>query len=234
MTVRYAFKRSLPIMAGYLVLGGGFGVLLEARGYGVLWAIFISICMYSGSMQYVAIDLIAGGASLIQTGIMTLMVNARHLFYGISMLDKYKDAGAYKPYLIFSLTDETYSIVCEGNLPEGVKEKKYFFLLSLFNHSYWITGCALGAFIGDMVEFNSAGVEFSMTALFIVVFMDQWKASKSHGSALVGILASVVCVVVFGPENFIIPAMISISVLLILFKGVFAKEKVKEAEGIYE
>ncbi len=129
MTAKYAFKQSVPIMAGYIVLGMGFGVLLESKGYGVLWAIAMSVFIYAGSMQYVAINLITGGASLIAAALMTLMVNARHLFYGISMLDKYKNTGKYKPYLIFALTDETYSLVCSGTIPEGVDRNKYYFLV---------------------------------------------------------------------------------------------------------
>ena len=124
-TIRYAFVRSLPIMAGYIVLGLGFGVLLQSKGYGAGWALVMSGLIYAGSMQYVAIDLLAGGASLISAAIMTLMVNARHLFYGISMLERYRDTGAAKPYLIFALTDETYSVVCSGGVPEGVDRKKY-------------------------------------------------------------------------------------------------------------
>ena len=139
-TIRYAFVRSLPIMAGYIVLGLGFGVLLQSKGYGAGWALVMSGLIYAGSMQYVAIDLLAGGASLISAAIMTLMVNARHLFYGISMLERYKDTGAAKPYLIFALTDETYSVVCSGGVPEGVDRKKYYFWVSLLNQLYWIAG----------------------------------------------------------------------------------------------
>ncbi len=133
MSIRYAFKRSLPVMAGYLVLGMGFGILLEAKGYSAVWAFFMSVFIYAGSMQYVAVDLLAGGASLISAALMTLMVNARHLFYGISMIDRYKDMGKKKPYLVFSLTDETYSLVCSGEVPQGVDQKKYFFWVSLMN-----------------------------------------------------------------------------------------------------
>ena len=136
MTFRYAWKRSIPVMAGYIVLGMGFGMLLGAKGYGVFWAIAMSVFIYAGSMQYVAIDLITGGASLISAALMTLMVNARHLFYGISMVERYKDTKPYKPYLIFALTDETYSLVCSGDVPEGVEEKKYFFLVSLLTDDH--------------------------------------------------------------------------------------------------
>lgn len=223
MTAKYALKRSLPVMAGYVVLGAGFGILLESKGYGVLWAFLMSVFIYAGSMQYVAIDLLAGGASLIASGVMTLMVNARHLFYGISMIDRYKETGKYKPYLIFALTDETYSLVCSGEVPEGVDEKKYYFLLSLMNQCYWIIGSIAGSLIGSLLEFNTAGIDFSMTALFLVVFTDQWRSTKNHISAVTGVAASAVCLLIFGPENFIIPSMAAITILLTILRKTLEK-----------
>ena len=229
MTAKYAFKQSVPIMAGYIVLGMGFGVLLESKGYGVLWAIAMSVFIYAGSMQYVAINLITGGASLIATALMTLMVNARHLFYGISMLDKYKNTGKYKPYLIFALTDETYSLVCSGTIPEGVDSNKYYCLVSLFNQFYWVLGSVIGSVVGSVLNFNTAGIDFSMTALFLVVFVEQWKSTKDHASAITGVAASVVCLLIFGAGNFVIPAMISITVILLLMRK-FRKGSEEAAE----
>ena len=229
MTVKHAFKQSVPIMAGYIVLGMGFGVLLESKGYGVLWAIAMSVFIYAGSMQYVAINLITGGASLIATALMTLMVNARHLFYGISMLDKYKNTGKYKPYLIFALTDETYSLVCSGKIPEGVDRNKYYFLVSLFDQVYWLIGSVIGSVVGSVLNFNTAGIDFSMTALFLVVFVEQWKSTKDHASAIAGVAASVVCLLIFGAGNFVIPAMISITVILLLMRK-FRKDSEEAAE----
>ena len=218
MTAKYAFKQSVPIMAGYIVLGMGFGVLLESKGYGVLWAIAMSMFIYAGSMQYVAINLITGGASLIATALMTLMVNARHLFYGISMLNKYKNTGKYKPYLIFALTDETYSRVCSGKIPEEVDRNKYYFLVSLFDQVYWVIGSVIGSVVGSVLNFNTVGIDFSMTALFLVVFVEQWKSTKDHASAITGVAVSVVCLLIFGVGNFVIPAMISIKVILLLMR----------------
>ena len=229
MTAKYAFKQSVPIMAGYIVLGMGFGVLLESKGYGVLWAIAMSVFIYAGSMQYVAINLITGGASLIAAALMTLMVNARHLFYGISMLDKYKNTGKYKPYLIFALTDETYSLVCSGTIPEGVDRNKYYFLVSLFDQVYWVIGSVIGSVVGSVLNFNTAGIDFSMTALFLVVFVEQWKSTKDHASAITGVAASVVCLLIFGAGNFVIPAMISITVILLLMRK-FRKDSEEAAE----
>lgn len=225
ITGKYAFRQSLPVMAGYLVLGMGFGVLLETKGYGVFWALAMSLFIYAGSMQYVAIDLLTGGASLISAALMTLMVNARHLFYGISMIERYRDTGAAKPYLIYSLTDETYSLVCSGNVPRGVDQKKYYLLVSFFNQCYWVAGSVAGSLVGSLLTFNTEGIEFAMTALFLVVFTEQWKSTKNHISAVTGVAASVVCLVIFGPDRFVIPAMAAITVLLTLMRGYFEKKE---------
>ena len=218
MTIKHAFKQSLPVMAGYLVLGMGFGILLKTKGYGVVWAFFMSLFIYAGSMQYVTINLLAGGATVLSAALMTLMVNARHLFYGISMIERYRNTGPYKPYLIFGLTDETYSLVCSGNVPAGVDEKKYFFILTFLNQCYWIIGSVAGSLLGGLITFNSAGIEFSMTALFLVVFVEQWKSVKNHTSAIVGVGISAVCLLIFGAENFLIPAMIAITAILTILR----------------
>lgn len=216
-------------MAGYIVLGMGFGILLTSKGYSAGWAFLMSLLIYAGSMQYVAVDLLAGGASLISAALMTLMVNARHLFYGISMIDRYRGTGKKKPYLIFSLTDETYSLVCSGDVPEGIDQKKYFFWVSLFDQFYWVIGSTLGGVIGSMITFNTAGIDFSMTALFIVVFIEQWKSTENHTSALIGVGASVLCLVIFGADNFLIPAMVVITAALTFLRG--ALEQKQEESG---
>ncbi len=202
-------------MAGYMVLGAGFGMVLKSAGYGIIWALAMSAFIYAGSMQFVAINLLTGGASFITTAITTLLVNARHLFYGISMIDKYRDAGAKKPYLIFGLTDETYSLVCQGNEELTKTERHLFcFLVSLFNQSYWVTGSVLGAVIGTLLKFNTAGIDFSLTALFVTIAVDQWMKNKNHFAALVGLFASVICLLIFGADNFLIPSMIVIATVL--------------------
>lgn len=217
-TAKYALVRTLPVLAGYLVLGLGFGVLLESKGYGAGWAFVMSTLIYAGSMQYVAVDLLAGGASLIAAALMTFTVNARHLFYGISMVERYRDAGPAKPYLIFALTDETYSLVCSGDVPEGVDRKRYFFLVSLFDHLYWIAGSVLGALVGAVLPFDSTGIDFSMTALFLVVMTEQWRENKDHRPALVGLGVSVICLMIFGADEFLIPAMVGIALVLTLLR----------------
>jgi len=212
-----AFLASLPVMAGYMVLGTGFGILLSSKGYGPLWSLFMSLFIYAGSMQYLAVDLLTGGASLITAALTTLMVNARHLFYGISMIGKYRDTGAYKPYLIFALTDETYSLNC-GALPEGVTDgPSYYVLVSLFNHSYWVAGSLLGAALGYVIPFNTEGIDFALTALFVTVFVEQWLSTRDHIPTLIGVFSSVLCLMLFGADGFLIPAMALITGLLALY-----------------
>ena len=217
-TVKQAFIHSIPVMAGYLVLGTGFGILLRNAGYGAGWAFAMSLLIYAGSLQYVGVSLIAGGASVVTALLTSLMVNARHLFYSISMIGKYKDAGRYKPYMIFALTDETYSILC-GSDPESVDVRLYRFLLSLFNHCYWIAGSVLGRLLGALLPFSTAGIEFSMTALFIASFTEQWRAGGNHLPALTGLLGSLLCLLMFGPERFLIPAMLLITLVLTLLRS---------------
>ena len=217
--VKKCFVTTLPVMAGYLFLGTGFGMLLQSKGYGLLWAVAMSGLIYAGSMQYLAIDLLCGGASLITAAITTLMVNARHLFYGISMIGAYQDTGVYKPYLILALTDETYSLNC-GGAPEDVRNPKlYYFLVSLFNQCYWVTGSALGVLAGTLLPINTEGIDFALTALFVTVFVEQWKSTQDHIPALIGVICSLVAVIVFGPGSFLIPAMILITLALTLYRG---------------
>ena len=217
--LKKCFVTTLPVMAGYLFLGTGFGMLLQSKGYGFLWAVAMSGFIYAGSMQYLAIDLLCGGASLITAAITTLMVNARHLFYGISMIDAYQATGIYKPYLIFALTDETYSLNC-GGAPEDVKNPKlYYFLVSLFNQCYRVTGSALGVLVGTLLPVSTEGIDFALTALFVTVFVEQWKSTQDHIPALIGVVCSLVCVIAFGPGSFLIPAMILITIALTLYRG---------------
>lgn len=217
-TLKYAWKASLPVMAGYLVLGIGFGVLLEDKGYGWWWAALMSLTIYAGSMQYVAVDLLAGGATIVSAALMTIFVNIRHVFYGLTMLEKYNATGREKPYLIFALTDETYSLVCSAQLADGIDEKRYDLYISLLNQGYWVIGSVMGAVAGAVIPFSSTGIDFSMTALFVVIFVEQWEKTKQHLSAVSGIVISVLCRIVFGASSFLIPAMIGILAAMLLEK----------------
>lgn len=192
----------------------GFGILLSEAGYGIGWAFFMGLFMYAGSGQYLAVQLLAGGASLITTAVATLLVNARHLFYGLSLLETYKGAGKKKPYMIFTLTDETYSLVTQNQAPEGLGRIQYCFLVSLLDHIYWITGGVLGNLAGSLLPINFEGVEFVLTALFVTMLVEQWLSTKNHLPAIIGMASTVVCLVLFGRDIFLIPSMALIAVLL--------------------
>lgn len=211
--LKKSFIDTLPIMAGYIVLGIGFGVVLKTAGYGIGWALAMSLFIYAGSMQYAMVGLLTGGASYVTVAITTFLVNARHLFYGMSMIEKYRNTGWKKPYLIFGLTDETYSLVCNS------KEKKdYYFFVSLFDQIYWVTGSVIGSLLGAIIPFNTEGIDYSLTALFIVVMTDQWMKTKNHLPALIGLIVSVICLILCGSANFLIPSMVVILILLLTMK----------------
>lgn len=215
-TIKTAFLDTLPVMTGYLFLGVGFGIILQQNGYGLPWALAMSLFIYAGSMQYVGIGLLTGGASLLTTALTTLMVNARHLFYGISMIDSYKGAGKRKPYLIFALTDETYSLVSR-KLPGDVERMGYCFLVSAFDQCYWVLGSVLGSLAGNLpVDFT--GIDFALTALFVTIFVEQWLSRKNHLPALVGVGAAFLCLILFGSDNFLIPTMILIASVLVMMQ----------------
>ncbi len=224
-TFKQALVKTIPVMAGYIVLGFGFGILLRNAGYGPLWALAMSLFIFAGSMQYVGVGLLAGGASILAAAVTTVMVNARHLFYSISMIGRYRDAGCCKPYLIFALTDETYSLLCDGSVPEGADANRYRFLVSLFDHSYWVLGSVLGNLLGSVLPFSTRGIEFSMTALFVASFVEQWITADSRVPALTGLLCTLLCLLVFGTENFLIPALLLITLLLTLLRGRLQKGK---------
>ena len=215
--IKNAFYASVPVMAGYLVLGIGFGMVLRTRGYGIWWALAMSVFIYAGSMQYVAIDLLTGGVSLITAAVTTLAVNARHLFYSISMIDKYRNQKR-KNFLIFTLTDETYSLVC-NEVPNEEDASSYYFYVSLFDYIYWIAGSVVGSVLGSVLPIQTEGVDFALTALFLTVFVEQWMTTKNHLSAIIGVGASVACLLIFGSEKFLISAMILITCLLLAMKN---------------
>lgn len=213
-----AFRDSLPIMAGYLALGIGYGVLLQSKGYSFWWAILMSVTMFAGSGQYAGVDFMASGASLLTTAFMTLIINCRHFFYGVSLLEKYRGTGAAKPYLIFGLTDETYSITATTVPGNDINPKRYYLFLTALNHSYWITGCVLGAVLGMFLPFSSEGIDFAMTALFIVIMVEQWLSSREHLPAILGIATTVLCLLAFGAEYFIVPSLFLIAAELMLLR----------------
>ena len=212
--LKTVFVDTIPVLTGYLFLGAGFGILLvEKTQYGTLYAALMGLFIFAGSGQYLAVSLLASHASILSAAIATFLVNARHIFYGISLIDAYKGAKE-KPYMIFALTDETYSLVTQNQPPEGMSRHKYCFLVSLFNHIYWVIGCTLGALMGTLIPISFEGVEFVLTALFVTMFVEQWLSNKNHLPALIGSVSTLVCLVVFGTEIFLIPSMVAIALLL--------------------
>ncbi len=217
-TMKYVFYKTIPVLLGYLFLGFAFGLLLQEAGYSFWWAFLSSAIVYAGSIQFVLVDFLSGGTSLPVIAVMTLLINSRHAFYGLSFVEKFRKMKTY-PYMVFSLTDETYSLLCSLKTPEGMDEKKVMFLISLFDQLYWIAGSVLGAVLGQMLPFDMTGIDFAMTALFVTIFVDQWREARSHLPAVIGLCSSVVCLLIFGGSNFILPSLIITVGLLMALRG---------------
>lgn len=273
-----AFPHTLPVLAGYLFIGMAFGVMIQEKGYHALWAMFMSLVIYAGSGQYLAVSFFAPQVNFFQIILMEFMVNIRHIFYGLSLIGRFENTGKKKPYLIFSLTDETYSLYFITKTPAGVREDQFLFAIAVLDHSYWILGSGIGALLGRLLPFNAAGIDFAMTALFLVILAEQWmesgkawknderaerqgareaecadgseeiretecadgnreireteRADGTRGatgrpgninrkSAAVGVLCALVCRLLFGEEQFILPAMICIMVILVAGRRMF-------------
>ena len=228
--LKTVFLDTVPVMTGYLFLGVSFGILLGETGYGLPWAFCMALFMYAGSAQFLSVSLLANHASLLSTGIAIFLLNARHIFYGISLIDSYKGTGKKKPYLIFSLTDETYSLVTQNQPPEGLTRHTYCFLVSLFDHIYWITGCVIGSLAGNIIPISFEGIDFVLTALFVTLFTEQWLSNKNHWPAIIGVVSTVVCLLIFGSDIFLIPSMALIAILLTTTRKT-GKRKEDEADA---
>ena len=216
--LRRAFFDTIPVMTGYVFLGIGFGILMKQNGFGFWWSAAMGLFIYAGSMQYLAVSLLSGGATLVTAALTTLMVNARHLFYGISMAESYGKAGKEKPYLIFARTDETYSLVSSSKVPEGKDRLRYCFWVSLLDHGYWVAGCCLGSLLGVVLPVNFEGIDFALTALFVTVFVEQWLSTKNHLPAIIGVMSTALCLLLFGQNIFLIPSMGLIALLLTVMR----------------
>ncbi|MGI5823965.1 MAG: AzlC family ABC transporter permease [Bacillota bacterium] len=211
-----AFPKTIPVLTGYLALGIAYGVLMETKGYGVQWSVLASICAFAGSIQYLAITLLTTAFDPIQAFLLSIMVNARHLFYGISMLEKYKGLGKLRPFLIFMLTDETYSISSSISPPEGISRKYFYATISFMDYSYWILGTFLGGVLGSFITFNTAGMDFVLTGLFVVLFIEQMTGRKKALSGMIGLVCTAVVLVLFGADNVVIISMVLILLVLLL------------------
>ena len=218
-TLAAAFPVTVPVLMGYLAIGMAFGLMLQSIGCGVGWAVLMSAVIYAGSGQYLGVSLLAAGASLPQTAFLTLIINFRHLVYGLSMLEKFRGMGARKLYMIFSLTDETYALLSSAKAPEGVDEHDFFFAVALLDHSYWIAGSIIGAVLGAALGFDTTGVDFAMTALFLVIAVGQWRAAGSHLPALLGGAATLISLLLVGAEDMLLPALAIIVTALTLLRS---------------
>lgn len=214
-----AFLYTLPIFAGFWFLGITYGVYMNVSGFSFLYPMIMSLSIFAGSMEFVAANMLLGAFNPLAAFLMTLMINARHLFYGISMLDKFKNTGKKKFYLIFGMCDETFSINCSANIPEDIDKGWFMFFVTLLNHIYWFTGSTLGGILGSLVHFNTKGLDFVMTAMFTVIFTQQWLSEKNHFSSVLGVLVSLLCLVIFGRDNFIVFSMIIILLALSFSKN---------------
>jgi len=215
--LRAAFPVTIPVLTGFTCLGLAYGVLMETKGYGPLWSTLMSAIAFGGSMQFVAITLLTTVFDPIQAFLLSIMVNARHIFYGLSFLDKYKGLGKIRAYLIYTLCDESFSLISTVEPPEYVEKKDFYFWISFLNYSYWVAATALGGLLGKFITFDTTGLDFALTALFVVLFMEQWKKKENRFAGVVGIVCAAASLALFGADRMVIAAMILI--LLVLLGG---------------
>ena len=219
-----AFPRSIPIMTGFLFLGMTYGILARSTGLSFWHPALTSTVVYAGSMEFLTVGLLTGTFAPLNALALTLLVNARHLFYGSSMLDKYRDTGAFKPYLIFGLSDETFSVNCSAELA-GIDRKWFYFFVTLLDQLYWMCGVWAGAAFGSLVQFNTEGLDFVMTAMFVVIFINQWKKERDHTASLLGMGLPLVCLLVFGAQDFVLPAMLALLAALSALRPLLQKKE---------
>lgn len=213
-----AFPQTLPVLAGYVSLGIAFGILLRDAGYGVFYAFLMSLFVFAGSAQFLCVELLVANATLPQVAFLIFLLNFRHFFYGLTMISHYRNV-KNKWYLIFGLTDETYALLSVNKIPSTVKKSDFYFAVTLLNHIYWISGSVIGSLVGALIPFDMTGIDFAMTALFAVLVVEQWKSHSKHFPAILGFSVSILSILIFGTENFIIPTLIIICVILLLFKN---------------
>ncbi len=217
--LKAAFPATIPVLLGYVFVGIAFGVVLRAQGYGLVWAALMSVCIYAGSMQFVTVALLATGVSPAVAAVTTLLVNFRHLFYGLTMLERFAPLDRWrKGYMIFALTDETYSLYCGSRAPAGVDERWFLFWVALLDQSYWIIGSCIGSLAGSVLPFSPRGIDFAMTALFVVMLLEQLRAARAALPAVIGAVAAVAGLLVFGAQNFLLPAMLVMTAALIALR----------------
>ena len=214
--LKFAFPNTIPVLTGFLALGTAYGILMASKGFAVYWSVAVSALCFGGSMQFVAISLLTTAFDPLQAFLLSIMVNARHLFYGISLLQKYKGMGFIKNFLIFWLCDETFSVVSTVEPPSDIDRKAFYFWVSILDYSYWIVGTSIGGIIGGLIEFNTNGLDFVLTALFVVLLIEQWKKKENRIFAIIGVVGTIISRLVFGADNVVIPAMIIIVFMIVI------------------
>ncbi len=222
-TLKAAFPLTLPILTGYIFLGFAYGILMAESGFGALFTISTSLLIFTGSLQFVGVSLFASPFNPLNVLLMSIMIDARHIFYGIAMIDKLKDIKKEKPGIIYMLSDETFSVLCNQNPPDGVKKGPFMLSIALLDYLYWALGTTLGAVFGGFITFNTEGIDFSLTALFVVIFVNQWKESKDRIPAIIGLACSALSLIVFGADSFIVPSMILIVISLLVYRKPFER-----------
>jgi len=213
-----AFPYTIPIFAGFCFLGMTYGIYMNVSGFSFIYPMLMSMTIFAGSMEFVTVNMLLGVFNPLQAFLMTIMINARHLFYGISMLDKYKGTGLKKCYLIYGMCDESFSVNYTADIPEDVDKGWFYFFVTLLNQCYWVFGATLGGIFGSLIHFNTEGLDFVMTAMFVVIFMEQWMKEKKHTSAILGLAISLLCLILFGADRFMIPSMLAILCVLTLLQ----------------
>lgn len=217
-TLKAAFERTLPVLMGYLSIGMAFGLMLDGIGYNVVWSFFMSLTIYAGSGQYLGVVLLSTAAALSQVAVLTFVLNFRHLVYGLSLIEKFKGMGLRKLYMIFALTDETYALLAGVQPPEGLDPKRFYFSIAVLDHLYWIAGSVIGSLAGALLRFDTTGVEFAMTALFLVIAVEQWHSYQKHTPVLLGLLCALGSLLLFGGENFLLPALCALVAALLALR----------------
>jgi 4-azaleucine resistance transporter AzlC len=226
--LKAAFPYTIPIFAGFWFLGLAYGIYMNVSGFSFVYPMIMSLLIFGGSLEFVAVEMLLSPFAPVQVLVMTLLIQARHLFYGISMLDKYKNMGWKKFYLIFGMCDETFSINYTAKIPEDIDRGWFMFFVTLLNHFYWVSGATIGGLAGSLIHFNTDGISFVMTSMFVVIFMEQWMKEQHHSSAYAGLGAAALCLLIFGADSFLIPTMIMIIVLLAAFRKPLEKMEVNE------
>ncbi len=226
--LKAALPSTIPIMTGFLFLGLSYGIYMNSCGFSFIYPMLMSMTIFAGSMEFVTCNMLLGAFAPFQAFVMTLMVNARHIFYGISMLDRFKGLGPKKIYLIFGMCDETFSINYTANIPDDVDKGDFMFFVTLLNQFYWVFGATLGGLLGSLIKFNTKGIDFVMVAMFVVIFLEQWLKDKTHINSLIGLVISVVCLIIFKADNFILPSMICILAVLTLIRKPLEKGEIEK------